>query len=252
MTYRTAETARTIFGAALIVGLCGAAFGQSAPALRTFEVASVRPHPGPVPRIDISTSGPRFNAEAYTALKLITYAFNLNPYQVSLVPVVSNDGTMYDVVAKSEGARAPSKDEFRQMVQSLLADRFKLRVHREMKEMPVYVLVVGKNGPKLKESAPDADPTRHFTGNGNSWQLVMPKGTADDLIQGIMNTGFLDRPVLDKTGLSGTYNISLTYTPENRVDRGAGGDSSDISIFTAVQEQLGLRLEPQKARLKYS
>ena len=238
---------RTMMGAALIFGACCEAFGQSAPPPRAFEVASVKPHPGPVPRIDISTSGSRLTAEAYTVLGLIMYAYNLRNDQVSRTTSLLTVGdTMYDIVAKAEREGTPTRAEFRQMLQSLLADRFKLEVHREMKEMPVYALVVGKNGPKLKESAPDADPWAYTGVSGRNYEVTMPKATMERLVKEISNAAFLDRPVLDKTGLTGTYDIRLTYTPENRMSRGPEPDL-DVSIFTAVQDQLGLRLVQQKA-----
>jgi uncharacterized protein (TIGR03435 family) len=175
------------------------------------------------------------------------YAYNLRNDQVSRTTSLLTVGdTMYDIVAKAEGEGTPTRAEFRQMLQSLLADRFKLEVHREMKEMPVYALVVGKNGPKLKESAPDADPWAHTGVSGRNYEVTMPKATMEGLVKEISNAAFLDRPVLDKTGLTGTYDIRLTYTPENRMSRGPEPDL-DVSIFTAVQEQLGLRLVQQKA-----
>jgi uncharacterized protein (TIGR03435 family) len=120
------------------------------------------------------------------------------------------------------------------MLQSLLADRVKLRVHREMKEMPVYALVVGKNGPKLKESAPDADPGGHTGVSGRNYVVTMPKTTMGRLVQEMSNTAFLDRPVLEKTGLTGAYDFKLTYTPENKMSRGPEPDL-DVSIFTAFR-----------------
>jgi uncharacterized protein (TIGR03435 family) len=132
------------------------------------------------------------------------------------------------------------------MLQSLLADRFKLRFHREMREIPVYELVAAKNGPKLKESAPTAESMGRMTVNGRNYQASIPKARMDDVVQAIGNS-FLDRPVLDKTGLTGTYDLKLTYTPDIPSNRKGDPDPNDISIFTAVQEQLGLKLEPTKA-----
>jgi uncharacterized protein (TIGR03435 family) len=233
-------------GAALLFGACCEAFSQSVLPPRAFEVASVRPNPGPVSRIGISTSGLRLTAEGYTVFGLIMYAYNLKNYEVSLTTSLLPVGnTMYDILAKADSEGTPTRDEFRQMLQSLLADRFKLRVHREMKEMPVYALVVGRNGPKLKESAPDADVWAHMGISGRNNVVTMPKATMDRLVEQISNA-FLDRPVVDKTGLTGTCDIRLTYTPEYKMNSGPEPDL-DVSIFTAVQEQLGLRLVQQKA-----
>jgi uncharacterized protein (TIGR03435 family) len=220
--------------------------GQPAPA-RSFEVASVKPHGGPLYRMDISTSGPRLNTEGANLLQLIMYAYNLKNYQVSgtTSPLFTTDAR-YEIAAKAEGDGVPTKDEFRQMLQSLLADRFQLTVHRETREMPVYALLVDKNGPKFKESAPDASPMGHFHWTGRDNEITIPKASMDALIGAIANS-MLDRPVIDKTGLTGTYDIKLKYTPDLRSNREAGPDPNDITVFTAVREQLGLRLEPQKA-----
>src|ERR1051326_5502447 len=116
------------------------------PSVRKFEVASIRPHQGLMPRIDIGTAGTRLNAEAESVRGLIMYAYNLKHYQVivtrHLRPI---DAISYDIRAKAEGDRVPTDAEFRHMLQSLLADRFKLKIRRETRDMPVYELVVGKN-----------------------------------------------------------------------------------------------------------
>jgi uncharacterized protein (TIGR03435 family) len=213
-----------------------------------FEVASIRPHEGPMTRIDISAAGDRFTAEAQTVFGLITWAYDLKKYQLSAAPDLPLSDTFYDIAAEAEGEDAPTRAEFRQMLQALLADRFKLKVHREMREMNVYALVAGKNGPKLKKSATDASPMGYMNVVGRNYHATRAKATMDDVVQAITNS-FLDRPVLDQTGLTGTYNLDLIYTPEIRSNRGEP-DPNDISIFTAVQEQLGLKLEPHKASIE--
>jgi uncharacterized protein (TIGR03435 family) len=241
---------RIVAGAGVaVLASCGL-FGQSAPQPRAFEVASIRPHPGRVPRIGVYTSGPLLTAEACTVKGLIMYAYNVENYQVaSTAPLAAAGDIMYDVVAKAEGAGVPTTAEFREMVQSLLADRFKLAVHCEMKEMPVYALVAGKNGPKFKESAPDAGPMANVGVSGRNYDVNLPKATMGRLVELINQVSGLDRPVVDKTAVAGAYDIRLTFTPEYRISRGEEADLSDIRIFTAVEE-LGLRLAPQKANVE--
>jgi uncharacterized protein (TIGR03435 family) len=240
---------RAIGSASLIVWMSSGLFGQSAPPLRAFEVASVKPHEASRTMPGISTSGPRLNADAANLVRLITYAYNLRGYQVSGAPPhLALGDARYDIVAKAEGDSAPTKDEFRQMLQVLLADRFKLKVHRETRQIPVYQLVVGKNGLKFKESAPDASPGAHYAASDRNYQVTIPKATMDDVLTAIENS-LLDRPVLDKTGLTGTYDIKMTYTPNIKANRETV-DLSDISIFTAVEQQLGLKLEAQKAMVE--
>jgi uncharacterized protein (TIGR03435 family) len=225
---------------AILICATLAACGQS------FEVASVRPHPGPAHSINITTSGPLLRAEAEFVNGLVLYAYNLKNYQLDWAPGLKFDESMYDIVAKAEGDGEPTKDEFRQMLQSLLADRFKLKVHREQREMPVYALVVGKNGPKFKESGPDAPLFGNHTVNGRNQTMALPKATMEQVASELPL--YAGRPVLDKTGLTGTYAIRLEATPKFRMDRDP--DAGDISVFTAVQDQLGLRLEAQKAMVE--
>jgi uncharacterized protein (TIGR03435 family) len=200
---------------------------------------------------DFSISGPRVNLGGYNPILLILEAYNLKTYQVS---AAAQDLPLYDsyyeITAIAPGARILTRNESRQMLQSLLADRFQLKFHREKRDMQVYELVVGKNGSKMKDSAPDA-----ASGGGNvrvagrNYEVAVPKADMNAVVQAITNS-FLDRPVLDKTGLTGAYNLKLTYTPETQANRNTAPDASDISIFTAVQEQLGLKLEPKKATVE--
>src|SRR5580658_3035508 len=160
--------ARAISRGVWMVLISSRLLAQPATSSRPFEVASVKPHTGPG-RVGISTSGPRLNAEPANLWALIAYAYNLKTYQIPSTPPLSALGNeYYDIVAKAEGDGAPTKDEFRGMLQLLLADRFKLAVHRETREIPVYALVVGKNGPKLKPSAPDASADTHFAASGRN------------------------------------------------------------------------------------
>jgi len=135
------------------------------------------------------------------------------------------------------------------MFQSLLADRFKLVLHHDTKELPVYALVIGKNGIKFKESTGDAQQRRIMMGRGRINGEAM---SMDMLVNQLGNQ--LGRTVIDKTGLKGPYQINLEWTPEQAQSIGGpdgGGEgraSSDTgpTIFTALQEQLGLKLESQK------
>ena len=237
---------RICAGVALGVVLC---HGQPAAPRSTFEVASVKVHQGPLVREGVYTEGIRMDG-LDTVFGYILFAYHLKPRQVSWPPAAEAavDSTFFDVTAKAEGGRPPGNDEFREMLQALLAERFKLRVHHEPQELPVYALVVGRNGPKFKASAPDASTTAQVHVMGRNDQLVIPKGTMADLAAMIESSGFLERTVLDKTGLSGTYDIKLVFTPDTRSNR-ESPDPGDISILQAVEEQLGLRLESRKAML---
>ncbi len=108
--------------------------------------------------------------------------------------------------------------------------------------------MVGKNGPKLKGSSPDVSTTGQLAVTGRNYTMTRPKASMDDIVDAIENS-FPDRHVVDRTGLTGTYDLRLVFTPEMRANR-AEPDPGDLSIFTAVQDQLGLKLEPQKAMVE--
>jgi len=216
-----------------------------------FEVASIRPHQGSVPRVGVSMAGNRLTAEAMTTFGLIMEAYDLKGYQI--IPATPNlpvRDTQYDVAAIAEAQAAPTKREFRQMLQGLLADRFKLRVHREMREISVYALVIGRHGFKLKDAAPDGETTGHLRVVGRNYEIIQPKATVDDIAQWIMNAALLDRPVVNHTELTGTYEFRLNYTPDLKTNRDSETAPSDVSIFTAIEEQLGLKLEAAKASME--
>jgi uncharacterized protein (TIGR03435 family) len=114
-----------------------------------------------------------------------------------------------------------------------------------MVDTPVYALVVNKGGHKFKESDPDAPDASRVEVSGPNFVWIYPKATMEQLALRIAGVDGIGRPVVDKTGLTGTYAIKLTYTPEYRRRRG-GDPTGEITIFEAVQ-QLGLKLQPQNA-----
>ena len=161
-------------------------------------------------------------------------------------------------------AEAQMKPAREHMLQTLLADRFKLTIHRETKKLPIYSLVVAKGGAKLHEAKPgDTYPTGIKGPNGRSASHMMRMGRGELTAQGIgmeeiahLLTQQAGRTVVDNTALKGNYDFTLHWTPDQSAPAlsgpsGGGPDSttsseSGPSIFTAIQEQLGLKLEPQK------
>jgi uncharacterized protein (TIGR03435 family) len=211
-----------------------------------FEVASIHPHQGPLYSImDFSSSGPRVRLEGYNLRGLIMEAYNFRNFQVSMPGIDEQENTNYDIVAIAPEGTAPTRDEFRRMLQTLLADRFQLKAHMEKRQVPVYALVVGKGGPKLR---PPSEPRHELHGvDGRNQFLETDSITMYDLANEIWSGFMPDRPVIDRTGLTGTYKLRIEATPEFLIDRNP--QPGDLSIFTAVQEQLGLKLEPSTAPL---
>ena len=162
--------------------------------------------------------------------------------------------TSYDIEAKVDEADAAAFtnrtfDQHNLMLQALLRDRFMLKVHRETRDLPVYALVVAKSGPRLKESKPDesgsnAQPMMRMKRNGETLEIVATGMHVRNLAPFLLRE--VGRTVVDKTGLKGTYDFTLQFTPQ----QSTAPDSTAPSIFTAIQEQLGLKLEPQKAPME--
>ena len=129
------------------------------------------------------------------------------------------------------------------MLQSLLTSRFQLALRHETRETAVYALVPDRGGPKFPESAPDAKGILLMRGRG---KIVASGGTMAQLANWFSNANGVDRPVVDQTGLSGHYDFTLEWSNPLAGD----ADPAAPSIFTAMREQLGLRLEPRRAPLE--
>jgi uncharacterized protein (TIGR03435 family) len=196
--------------------------------------------------------GGRFVATGIPIRLLIGLAYNVRDFQITGGPSWIN-GQAYDINAKAETTKdRVTMEEMRPMFKALLAERFALKAHEETKEMPVYELLAGKNGHKLTPSAGGQDNRQMRMGRG---QLNANGITMQQLAQQLAQQ--LGRTVIDKTGIDGAFDVSLQWTPEPGQGGGPFGgphpgaplppaDSSGPTIFTALQEQLGLRLESGK------
>jgi uncharacterized protein (TIGR03435 family) len=231
-----------------------------------YEVASIKPSKLTNTRWTPSSDG--LTVSGATLKWLLTAAFRvLGDYSLSGGPTWLNSDR-YDVEAKMDPDAAEALNKLsnqdravvqQHMIQALLAERFGLVFHRETREMPVYMLVIGKSGSKLHEAKPgDTYPNGIKLANGPGGAGVMtmmggPGGTFIVTAQGVPLSSFIPqlsgnsgRPVLNKTGLTGIYDFTLTYALDQNASAGATSDSTGPSIFTAIQEQLGLKLEPGK------
>jgi uncharacterized protein (TIGR03435 family) len=194
-----------------------------------FEVASVKVTPGGTFAISPYGQG-RFSIRNVSLTLLIAFAYGASDDQVSGGPDWRTS-EYYDINAKAEDGVVLSNDELRPRLQDLLSQRFKLAIHRETTRVPGYALQVAKDGAKLKVS----------DGKAVAFPAILPGGVrAPGVSMDTFATTLarqLGRPVVNETRLNGTYAITLDYAPDTATD------SSLPSIFTAVQEQLGLRLE---------
>src|SRR5208337_1943145 len=244
----------------------------------SFDVASIKPNRSGELNISFGFQPGRFIANGTTVKQLIALAYNVRDLQVSGGPSWI-DSERYNIEAKEPDSVAeelpklpPAQrgEQLRLMVQSLLADRFKLKLSRETKELPVYALVVAKNGPKLQEAKPgDTYPNgiKGPDGRPAGGAGMMRMGPGQLTGQGLPMASLahllseqLGRTILDQTELKGKYDFTLQWTPDQSLagmpmgpeggkpgtDNAPPPESSGPSIFTAIQEQLGLKLESTK------
>jgi uncharacterized protein (TIGR03435 family) len=226
----------------LVVGIWSATCsGQTVATRQQFDVASIRPSESTSTEKAMHVpGGNELIAENYSLQDLIKLGWGVRSFQILGGPKWF-DSDRYNVDAKSAlplDVHTPAEDgltRLQYMVQSLLADRFRLRVHRETKEMGIYSLAVGRNGPILKRSGEATDTTMH----GGNGELVATATSMRTLAANL--GGELGVSVIDKTGLDGLYDFRLVWSP----DRQAAGSGLDTrpSLFTALQEQLGLKLD---------
>ena len=242
--------------------------GSASSASPSFEVVSIKRDSGADPRGTFQFQPGRFVMTNIPLRPLIQMAYNL--------PVTGNKGLIigapdwvdqitWDIEAKADGN--PPREEVLLMIQALLADRFKLVLHRETRQLPVYALVMrqpGKMGPQLVPHAsdnstrdpsvvqPGAQPPRRQPPCGGGFRVggghVGAELAMDTLAKSLSYFQQIDRAVIDRTGLSGTFDISLDYLPfvrgtQPNADLTGADPSLPSTIFTALEEQLGLKLE---------
>jgi bla regulator protein BlaR1 len=242
--------------------------------LPRYDVSSVKPASSSDGRGMIRLTPDGASLQGIPVQMLLHLAFNVEDDRIIGAPswVKSN---RYDVEAKVAPEDAPRLDKLkledrRAMLLPLLADRFNLKYHHETRELPMYALVIAKDGPKLTASTAEAPPDPNFPATREG----QPKGGIDTRGRMMMEPDRIEsqdttidmlahalaprlgRSVVDKTGLTGRYDYTLRWTPDDAPPPGPGGDASahgdaandaaEVSLITAIQEQLGLKLESQK------
>ena len=214
----------------------------------SFEVATIKPS---APSEDSNTvayfsaQGRHFSAKNSTLVNFIVVAYGIQSRQILNIPAWA-DTTKFDIEAEPDTLGQPSHEQYREMYQKLLADRFKLSFHRIKKQFPVYALKPEKGGPKLTQSSGDPKGSENsfvsFGANGGFVTVTFVNYSMTDFVSFLMLT-VKDRQVVDQTGLKGRYDFHLTYAPDPLApDAGSAPD-----IFQAVQKQLGLKLQPTMA-----
>jgi bla regulator protein blaR1 len=240
--------------AASLLTLAGVLSAQTEPEGLTFEVASIRPsNPGSQGLHYDKTPDNGFRATGVTLRFLVQIAYDVEDFQISGGPNWLRS-ERFDVYARSEHPDETDLDaksvgdverlraeRFRERIRALLAARFQLGIRQEVKEGAVYILEQTKNRNKLNP------PTGDGAGMGRNRGLITAENASVAMLAKTLSTTLI-RPVLDQTGLTGKYAFKLQWAEE-----GAPGEPEDtgVSLFTAIQEQLGLRLQPGKGPIRF-
>jgi uncharacterized protein (TIGR03435 family) len=222
----------------------------------SFEVVTIKPSKPDQQGSGITLQGVRLKTVNTSLAELIKFAYNVQDKQIIGAPAWV-DTDKFDIDAQPDTPGTPDKDQTAKMIQKMLADRFGLKFHKDSKELSAYVLSVGKNGQKMKKSDADAGniPGLGFRQLG---ALTVINATMQDFCE-LMQSYVLDRPVVDHTELAGRWNFLLKWTPDQSQFGGMGvkvpppSDTPTADapppLFTAIQEQIGLRLEAGKAQV---
>jgi len=209
-----------------------------------WEVATIKPHDPAVSRENVAIRGRHFVIENKSVQDLVTIAYGLQAQQVQGGPGwFSSD--KYDVDGTPDVQGQPNRRQMQAMVQKLLADRFGLVLHREKKEMGVYAITVPEAGHKMAKSLGDPNGLPNQNGSHDASGRVDRYTNVSMADFAFILQMMLSKPVLDQTGLSGRFDFVLKWTPDD--EKPTDEAVASPGIFTAMQEQLGLKLEAVKA-----
>jgi uncharacterized protein (TIGR03435 family) len=220
----------------------------------SFEVATIKPSKPDDQRKAFIVQGRRFKIVNQPLSAILSFSYDVQAKQlIGLPPWADTD--KYDIDAEPDGEGAPSSKQWKEMLQKLVADRFKMTFHQEKRDLPVYVLSVTKDGPKLTKSEGDPNGLPGLFFRGKLGDLGVRNANMGDFT-GLMQEAVLDRPVLNQTGITGRYDFTLVWTPDDSQFAGMGvkipppaadDGKAPPNLYTAIQEQIGLKLEATKA-----
>ncbi len=219
----------------------------------SFEVATIKLTPPEQQGKGFGGPPRHFETRGTTLNDLISFAYSVSMKQIAGGPAW-RETDKFDIVTQPDLPGAPSADQTKSMMRKLLESRFGMKFHQEKREMSAYVLSVAKGGPKLTKSEgdPHAGSSFFFTKIQNPTSLVVRNASMRDFANGLQGAVF-DRPVIDQTGLQGRWDCSLKWTPDESQFvifniKIVPPDAADAppAIFTAIQEQIGLKLDAGK------
>ena len=224
---------------------------MAADAPMAFEVATVKPSNPTQPGIGITMRGPDIITINTPLSYLISFVYGLHPRQIIGGPSWM-ESEKFDITGRPQVPGVPNVTQFRALLRTLIEDRFKLTTQTDKRSLPAYALVLGGQDTKLlkNDTNPNGPPGIGFKAPG---VMVVANDTMGEVAGGLQNN-VMDRPVIDRTGLQGRFDFTLSWTPDESQFRGMGlqippppADAKLPGLFTAIQEQLGLRLESVNA-----
>ena len=234
--------------AVLVLCVGSVAQAPARPGFEAFEVAKVsitdEKEQGRFIRME---NDHRLVERGYSVKGLIAAAYDLNPKTISGEPGWANS-EHYDIEAVTPGAVRPTHDEQMKMLRALLSERFGLKFHREKKEFSIYAMTVAKGGLKLKAAEDASVPPTVGPGIAYPARVELPgrNATVGELAS-LLQRAILDRPVVDRTGLTGRYDFTLVWAPNDSEFGGDGPKAPESApsppLFEALEQQLGLKLE---------
>jgi uncharacterized protein (TIGR03435 family) len=220
----------------------------------SFDVATIKPNNSGGARLQgLNLNGRNFTTRNSSLGDLIAFAYSVQPKQIVNGPDWM-DKDRYDIAAVPDQEGDPNLQQLRTMVRKLVADRFKLTFHHDKRDLSAFVLTVGKNGQKLTPTQVSGPlPGLAFRPGPTGLTLIVVNGKISDFTS-FLQMLVLDRPVVDQTGVQGSFDFSFTFTPDDSLFNGhppqtpAQIDTANAApgFFEAIQQQIGLKLDAQK------
>jgi uncharacterized protein (TIGR03435 family) len=223
----------------------------------SFEVATIKPNDSGDTSMQVLTfRGRTFITENSSLADLMMFAYSVQRKQIIGAPDwIEQD--RYDINATPDQEGSPSADQVRLMIRKLLADRFQLKLHHDKRELSAFVLTVGKDGSKLKPAQPNGNLHGIGVQPAKSGAMMFANNSPIPAFTSFLQSLVLDRPVVDQTGLTGRYDMTVTFTPDDSLFNGnppafpepAEGVEAAPRFFDAIQQQLGLKLTAEKTQV---
>ena len=240
----------TLLLTVLLAGIVPEVVAQAVEHVPVYEVSTIKPSRPEERARGIGPDGRRFIANYTTISQVMQYAYNLQEKQIVNAPAWFDHET-FDLVVIADGGE-PSVPQWRVILRQMLVERFKIDFHHEERTMVAYLLTVAKSGPKLEgsNSQPGTQNGVHILRGPHQWMKAIGVHATMTELAAELQRVEMDRPVVDQTGLSGVFDFTLIATSTKPFFEGeepAQGEDAPPVLFTALEEQLGLRLVPGKA-----